>query len=587
MQKTATSTSILQVPLLVHAFGRMVPTPQLLVHVSTRRAFSTVPPQPQPQPQCDQVEKEILQKIKQQDFPGALLVLQEFAQGKPGDDQNQLQPKNFQPKINMSVTFALIRACAECVHKSQNDRTKQTQAAQVALQGLQLENLIRHQNRLIGQPKRHFRMVLEALVRIRAQKDDTSTSTSTSTNNNGEQPLQVWNPGHEAELILENARQVFHVTRHADDEVFLEHYHLVLETYRRNNQPDQADRLLKMMGKSNGLHFRQPDIIAFRIVVEGYLENARTAHSSGQEKKLEAMKNIRAADALLRYLLKERQQGQKHLFHVDLSLFHIVMNAWSKSNDPDGAQRVESLYQAMIQSELYPDIYTYMHRIDAHANLGDAKGAEDAFLDIYQTFHAAKQASANATTNAHDQQSNPYAPVDINCFNAVLKAWERSNDPHRLEKMDDLLKEARNRYRRGKDLVGLNTASYTTLLAAYAKTGHAGRAARLVQDMENDARSGNSAVLMTDPSTYGLWLKAVVMAQTVKAGEQADFILQELTRLRVQPNAYIYATAIACWKVTISIARKTDHEKVARGKARIQELERLLEPVDARRKKAN
>jgi pentatricopeptide repeat protein len=529
LQKTARMLQV-QVP----PFGGKAPNIHELSPTPTR-LFSTMA-----SVEGDPVEKAIFLRIDEKDLQGALVCLKEFAQA----NENQ-QPS----KLPVAVTLALLQQCAECIQQSYYDPTERIQAAKIAIQVLQLENLLRQQHRLTGQPKRHFKLVLQALSRMTTQKDKS----------NG---MLLLDPGREAQLVLEQALQTFHETRHPDDEVHWEHYHMVLDTYRRCNQPFKAELLLKKMGKSKALHHIDPHLVAYRIVIEAYLQKMKTEGT--------AIERIQSADALLRYQLQEWELSQNKHIQPDVSLFNLVMNAWSESKDLNASQHVKSLYHLMIQSQVYPDLYSYSQRINAHANRGDAAGAEDAFLEIYQT-----QQQGNANPD------NQYPPIDIACLNAVLKAWGHSNDPHALEKMSDILQETRDRFQQGSEKLQLNKTSYITLLTACAKRGRVSQAAQLIKEMVDDARSGNTTVVMDD-IPYNLWLKAVQRARHERGGEQADFVLEEMNRCHVPPTQYTYATALACWKATIDKSRKMDNSQVARGKDRVKELEALYAEVGGR-----
>jgi pentatricopeptide repeat protein len=522
----------------------------------TTRVFSTITAVVED----ETVENVLLKRIHEKDLQGALICLQEFVQQEEIDDnqhEKQLLP--------VSVTLAFLQQCVDSMQQSYYDPMQQIQVAQISMQVLTLENLLRKQNRLTGQPKqRHFEVILQAFARLRIQKDKTTGKV-------------LLDPGREAQLILEQALQTFQETQHTNDRVHWKHYHLVLETYRRNNQPGKAERLLLKMGKDKPLYYLDPHLMAYRIVIEAYLQkvksNATPMDKPNHKDKFHGVpiENILAADALLRYLVHEWELGQNKHIQPELSLFNLVMNAWSESKDPNATKHVESLYSLMIQSMVFPNQYTYSQRINAHANRGDAEGAEEAFLEIYQMSQQADANDLNRTSNP----SNSYPPVDIACLNAVLKAWERSNDPQRLEKMSDIIQETRSRFQKGSDKLQPNTGSYITLLSAYAKRGRVSQAAQLVKEMVNDASSGNTTVVMDDVP-FNLWLKAVQIAQTVKGGDQADFILDEMKRCKVHPTQYSFATAIACWKKSVEISRKkTDYFQMARGQVRVKELEQF------------
>ena len=57
--------------------------------------------------------------------------------------------------------------------------------------------------------------------------------------------------------------------------------------------------------------------------------------------------------------------------------YHVLMNIYGKSKNPDGARKVEELLRTMKSSgEFSPDDITYNICIDAYARRGDHKRAE-------------------------------------------------------------------------------------------------------------------------------------------------------------------------------------------------------------------
>ena len=314
----------------------------------------------------------------------------------------------------------------------------------------------------------------------------------------------------------------------------------------------RAEDILQTMTSRDQHHllFVEPDRITYHMVIKAHI----------------AAGNAPAAQAILFQQISAANNNNNHSVAPERKNFHFVLEAWSDYDHEDAVAGAETLYELMesnpllvgddddddddTNNDVCPDDFTNFLLLNTYANRGDGEGAEEAFRRFYEA-------------NQEDPDKNP--PLSIRHVNTVVKAWSKSASPEAEDRMREIVDHVRLRFQDGSQPFGHNHVAYHLLLHRYAEKGDARAAVRLLDDMVQDYRSGNTDV-KPNTWTFNLILKALSRLGGKKAGEQADYIRNEQMPLYgVKPDLASFRSSIQCWR----LAGKAGHSG---AKQRMEEL---------------
>ena len=255
----------------------------------------------------------------------------------------------------------------------------------------------------------------------------------------------------------------------------------------------------------------------------------------------------RLADQIFERMVQCRDQDVL-TERIQVEHYTQVMQAWAKSKDPQSAQRCMDIlhdlqHQARHNGKIYlePDVYVYAGALDAWANLGAAREAEElleTMCDEYQSTKTGRNTKSHATMRARPHTSH---------FNIVLNAWANSKAYEAGERAENLLRfmertfaETNGVWRIRPDKISFNSA-----IRAWGVSGHPERSTRaqaLFQEMLDSGR------LKPDTRTCAAILHIWALDGNVeKAARLLGYMCTEFDEngnTDLEPNVYCFAVVL-------------------------------------------
>jgi len=319
---------------------------------------------------------------------------------------------------------------------------------------------------------------------------------------------------------------------------------------------ERAEQVLRRM-QQDGV---SPNAISYANVleavgVEGTVEAAQHAETLLQEllEQLSANPTATSTDNSTTDNSNTPQEEQANdLAHCYLQ----VLQAWSKSDAPDGADRGHAILQTMIRSYL-----------ESNQNIESSSFPDSTQHD-----------SATATDTSLSTTVVVY-PTH-HCFSAVMTGYARRCQTERVE---TLLGDLQRLHDATQDARFLPTiATFNSVLEAYARQKTASAAARAQQLLERlfvlAEQSGGHA--RPDTTSLNTCLDAWAESGARDAAERAEAILLKAVEDEwpgVRPDAYSYTTVMKAW------SRKDSFYATERCEAILRS---MCERVDKQRKSA-
>lgn len=253
-----------------------------------------------------------------------------------------------------------------------------------------------------------------------------------------------------------------------------------------SHAPQRAEALLEQMSRT---HNAQPDTMAFAAVLNAWAKsddpNAcyRALAILRHMTKLPGIKAnaivyntvmsafarqgmAMEAEKLLNELTQKYEATQDEEYFPSVVLFSVVIDAWSKSREPDAAIRAEAILEMMLRlsqdrPELLPNKVSFNGVIHAWA--------------LSPQPEAPKRAAAilNKMQDLYQQTGNPDMKPTSVSLSTVINAWAKSK--HYTDagpRAEAVLNHMCHLYEEGDKEMKPDAVSFTAVMDAYGKTRH-------------------------------------------------------------------------------------------------------------------
>ena len=307
--------------------------------------------------------------------------------------------------------------------------------------------------------------------------------------------------GEHAESILRRLEGLFHDTGEERVKPTTVHFNSVIHGYCRQGNMSRAVAILRDMQQVN-MNDVHPDTISFNTILSA-LANGNDPNAAQK------------ADSLLQEMQQLYINGDKHV-KPDVISFSSVITMLSKSNDIHAPQKAEQILRRMQKeyergnTAVKPNAYTFSAAINAWSKSGAPKAAHRAevLLRWMQELH-----------DAGDKELKPNTVV----YSSVIAAWSKSRSPKACQKAEGLLREMQQKYESGDDNVKPNTVAFTSVIHAFANSRQdnaAEKAEAILFEMQNLYEKGNKDVKPNTVS-YNSVISAHAKSRNPNAGQRA------------------------------------------------------------------
>ena len=312
---------------------------------------------------------------------------------------------------------------------------------------------------------------------------------------------------------------------------------------------ERAETILERMEylRLNGNVKVQPTSFSFATVIGAWgraragskiegKENAERAHFIFTRMK-DFMKSIGRE--------KDGDQYTKDL-HPDTVVFNTVIDAWSKSNDPQAGTKAEELLFEMEELQRIgsnfaaPDAITFNSVINCHATSGHLNGAKRAENVLKKMEIASK--------NGSDVAPN------VRTYNTVLKAYSKRSSSQGAAKRAEVI--LMYMLRSEDDSIQPDVFSFSTTLDCWAKSKEAGKAEKtwmILQKMLEFYKSSGNEKIKPNEVSYNTVLNACAFSAFTPDEEKKRALKIAVTAFNemqnsksVKPDAITYGMLIKC-----------------------------------------
>ena len=333
--------------------------------------------------------------------------------------------------------------------------------------------------------------------------------------------------GHRAEALLNNMLESEHV------EVDAYSFGAVLNVWAKSGAPDAAQRALAIFNRMRQLYelgnnkALKPNAYVLSSVLV-------TMGRSGQPQEAE--------DLLLQMEEEYKAMGDPDM-RPTVAAYNAVIDAWSRSRDPNGPLRAESLLEQMlVENGSSPDTISFNSVIAGWSRSHDPRAVmkAESILELMQEVNKAGNKNVRPNTIS---------------FNSVIAALSKSRQPQAADRAEAILEQMKRMYEEGNKDVKPNTRSFNSVIAAWSRSRHpqaAARAEAILERMHKLHEAGDPDV---KPNTisYGSVIAAWSRSRDPQAPLKAESVLQHMHKLHeegnrdVKPNTICYNSAIAAW----------------------------------------
>lgn len=338
----------------------------------------------------------------------------------------------------------------------------------------------------------------------------------------------------------------------------------------------------------------RPTTAAFASVIAAWARSgAEDAGARGEQileqwsmlrKELLGGSPVKAVNAVMQCYANqgtlEAAQRAHALFHKYLTKKHrpdyvsylTLLSAWANVGQPEPAQAlVEELterYRTSAGSDLKPDVAIYTTLVKAWAKSSAEDKVEQA-LRLIQFMQEQKDEEMMPNLVTYN--------ILLDCLaNTTVESFGNGGTPG--TKAEALLEEMRARAAAGQDDVRPDVISYSSAMHAWAKIGHAERAAQILDQMLQDYRSGNARA-KPDVQCFNTVLGAFTRSRATDACLKAEAFLKRMQDEGIEPNVYSYTSVIAAFAKS---TRKNRKESARRAAKWLQQMQSAYENGNAR-----
>jgi hypothetical protein len=251
----------------------------------------------------------------------------------------------------------------------------------------------------------------------------------------------------------------------------------------------------------------------------------------------------RAEDILFYMLQNSLKRGDQRTV-PDIVTVNSVILAWSKSMHADAAARayavlarLKALHDKGFLLDVQADLVSYNNIIHAYASNKLPKQSERVFGELTRL-------------STKDERFKP----DILSYSSLLNAFANVGAARRAE---EILLNMQKDHKADPSQVCPNTACYNQVLYAWSKSSEQGagkRAEMLLRLMEDMPSPGSTSTeVVTDTQSYNIVLHALCNSGDSDAPLRGELLLERMKESfdvdeeRLKPDACSYTTLIAAW----------------------------------------
>jgi len=271
-------------------------------------------------------------------------------------------------------------------------------------------------------------------------------------------------------------------------------YNAVLLAFARDGDGRGAEAILKKMVdlcKETGSSEFAPDLYSDNNVISAWANSREKGAHERALQILDALRGLAKEDPAL--------QPCKRTYTA-------VITTIVRSDDPKAADLALDVFDQAINRGIKPDAFMYCSVMQAYANEGNAKKAEE-ILRVMEKNDLSNKIAYNTLLKACKNSSSPMSAeraeanlermitmgfADTISFTTVMAAYAQRGDLKAAEKAESILRRMQELYlAEGDEKLKPNLTSFNTALNAWVKAGIPERAGLLLERMINVYEEGN------------------------------------------------------------------------------------------------
>lgn len=330
--------------------------------------------------------------------------------------------------------------------------------------------------------------------------------------------------GYEAENLLKKMHGLYTVGKLTERPNVIS-YSVVVEAYSKSKEEDAphiAEGIVNQMQETGP----RPNLITFRNLLMCFANRGMITDTVDLLKKMHELKHNTS-------LLREGP---------DTKMYNSVINAISKSGDPDSAMRVDAVFSLMQEmnrsghDHVAPDMYTYSGLLRCYASNKNSSLSLEAAGNLLEQMH---QDYNNGCIN--------FGPNTV-MYNIFLNMLAKSKESDASDRARSVIDRMEQMHKNGYTNLKPDIISFASLLDCLANSTRphkANEAEDLLYHMEN------SGELATPPSkiAYGC-----VMSDQAGFATRAESLLNRMLDLYLNkgrrdliPDAHIFSSVLKCF----------------------------------------
>jgi len=354
-------------------------------------------------------------------------------------------------------------------------------------------------------------------------------------------------------------------------------YTTAIQIVSRSPEKDAPQRALSLLQDmihryEHGDEDLKPNVLVFNAVISAFSRSRERGSAQSAEKILKQMERM-AASADQEVLVNDH-----FVVRPNLQSYILVIEAYSRSIDEDGAEHAADVHQRMINlykqarermaeiskldyknhkataflaSLAKPSVDSFNEVIKAWAYRGNPQKAQATF-NMMQEMYAAGSTSVNMHTE--NTMSDADCKPNTDSYAALIEAWgANSQEESGAQRAECLLRRIEQEYHDGNHDVRPDLRCYTSVIEAYARSheeSSAHRAEGVLRRMihRHKQTSGLSDVTQAVKPDARCF-SAVIDAYT-RGGERTGYfkkvesLLREMTKLDVRMEVFSYTSFI-------------------------------------------
>ena len=280
-------------------------------------------------------------------------------------------------------------------------------------------------------------------------------------------------------------------------------------------------------------------------------------------------RSAQIVEDMLRKTLHDIEMGLEHEILPNVVSFAAVINAWSRSQRHDAAERAEAILQWMVKLSMLSgiiqgnksEVFDPEHQSSTERDLADALLIKPNSIAFNAAITAWVRSSAKDSHNHAERLMNqlwdlyaasgndPELKPTARTFNLVINAVARSREPECGDRAAALLRRMENLYVSGDDDMKPEPQTFGAIINAYANPKDpqsTDKAAQILQQMNSMHQLGYN----TKPNTFVYNACLNVFAKSEGNAAQAAQLLEVMERqydrgdISIKPDVISYSTCI-------------------------------------------